>query len=267
MSSVIGLTKIGDVHVTLGNVGGTIRRLASLERDQPEMSEKIKVKCHACGTVEFEVHRLAESWCACDACCENWDKEEVMSKIRDYWADFCPELFRETDPKHPQFPVGIWKSLKSSWDAQTSLLLFGPTGSAKTRTAMLLLQLALIKGKTIAACWPEELTEWAKGRDRLSKLHQLGKVDVLLLDDALLTGAADERVGSFLKDLIDYSQRHGNTVLLTTQVGGQGYAEASEKWGNSTRADRERIEALLRRIRQFAKVVPFMEPKPSDQSF
>lgn len=89
MSSVIGLTKIGDVHVTLGNVGGTIRRLASLERDQPEMSEKIKVKCHACGTAEFEVHRLAESWCACDACCENWDKEEVMSKIRDYWADFC----------------------------------------------------------------------------------------------------------------------------------------------------------------------------------
>lgn len=231
------------------------------------LKEEIEVTCRVCEREKFRAVRFLAGKMACHSCCDAHELEDLKNQCRVAWEKIAPSMFRETDVKHPDFPKGIWKELKASWDLNESLVLYGPTGAAKTRVGMLLLQLAMFKGKTVDVIWPEELVEFAKGRDRLKKIHSLGSNNVLLLDDALLTGAADERVASFCKDIIDFSQRHGNAIIITTQVGGEAYKQASDKWENATKADRERIEALLRRIRQVGRVIPFVQPDKDEESF
>lgn len=256
--------------IVLDEFGGmSPRQIRSIPTDKNWviMQEEIDVTCRVCEREKFRAVRLLAGKMKCPSCCDAHELEALKNQCRVAWERLAPRMFRETDVKHPDFPKGIWKELKASWDLNESLVLYGPTGAAKTRVAMLLLQWAMFRGKTVDVIWPEELVDYAKGRDRLNKIKSHGSSNVLLLDDALLTGAADERVASFVKDIIDFSQRNGNSIIITTQVGGEAYKEAGDKWENATKADRERIEALLRRIRQVGRVIPFAQPDKDEESF
>tara|TARA_R110002110_G_scaffold74463_5_gene196991 strand:+ start:4099 stop:4815 length:717 start_codon:yes stop_codon:yes gene_type:complete len=218
--------------------------------------EIIEVTCWKCEKATYQSSRLLAGSTACHACCDQHELEEKTRQCRDLWEKICPPLFRDTDIKRDDFPLAILKELQARSDGE-SLLLFGPTGSAKTRVAMELLKRAIWHGKSANTLWPEELTEYAKGRERLPMLHRYSGLHLLLLDDALLTGAADERVASFLKDLIDMSQRQGNSIIITSQVGGADYMQQAKKFNNLTAADSERIAALMRRIRERCRTVTF----------
>jgi DNA replication protein DnaC len=87
-------------------------------------------------------------------------------------------------------------------------------------------------------------------------VQRWGKYDVLLLDDPL-QGASDARVTDALKDLIAYRQDWKRPNIITSQIGGDDYKEQSAKFGKETKADKEVIEALLRRMRETCRVVPF----------
>lgn len=247
--------------------GFSIDQIANMERDHPDFAQEIGIRCQHCDKNWFMGHLFLADKMGCVPCCEKWEADIIMHQQKALWESNCPKELRDTDINHEKFPLAIYRSLKG-YDGTKSLLLYGPSGEGKTRTATLLLKKALLKGKSIGFLWPEELTSYAKSNfDRLKQIHALSKYDVLLMDDALLTGAQDERVASFLKDLIDVRQRHQRHTIITSQIGQTDYKEQADKFKNMTAADKERVAALLRRIEEGFETVAFITPKATEGSF
>lgn len=277
--------------LTMANVGlgadlgdGTISLLSAIHRGQsPEAVEMIEIECHGrprlnnsgekltgripCPTKDrFKVMRIFSTSTACDGCREAYLEDTRIASCRSFWEAACPADLRATDPNYPgdaakgipPFPTALYQNLRSTWKFDESLFLFGPSGSAKTKTGALLMKRALLAGKDIGFLWPEELKDAAQSRfDRLKLLRGFAARDVLMLDDALMTGAQDEKITDFLRDLIDLLIRNGNHFIITSQVGEADYSEAADKFGKATSADKERIAAIFRRIREKCRVVPF----------
>jgi|GEM_PF-3587586 len=244
----------------INEVGGlNMFHLAELHRnpDHP-MNEVIDGECsQGCGT-KLRMSRFWMPKTACDECRAKAIEDAMNDECRKEWERVCPKQLRDTDSNHPGFPKHIYRE-NIGYDGNSSLFLFGPTGSGKSRCGSLLMKRALMKRKTVNFLWPEELKAYAKSNnERLKFIREYGSTNVLLMDDALLTGAQDERIADFLKDLIDFMQRHGNQMIITSQIGGEDYEEQANKFGNITKTDRERIDALMRRIRESFKVIPFV---------
>lgn len=249
----------------VGEIG--IHDLAWLHRNPDAAArEVIDCACSHCGA-PLKAMRLFSQLTGCDECREKYLEEERMNACKSRWEEACPRDLRATDPKFPgdparnipAFPAAIYKDLRATWTFNESLFLYGPSGSAKTRTAALLLKRALLAGKDIGFLWPEELKDAAQSRDRLKHLRSYAARDILLMDDAMLTGAQDEKVSSFVKELIDMLMREQHHFIITSQIGGEDYNEQADKFGNLTKADKERIAALWRRIKEKCRVVPFVQ--------
>jgi len=215
----------------------------------------IPCACSVCGSA-LTAMRLFSELTACDECRAKAVEDERMNACKTFWEAACPADIRATDTKHTGFPLTVFKSLLP-YTGTESLFLYGPSGSGKTRVGAMLLKRALLAGKDIGFIWPEELKDAAQSRDRLKLLRSYAARDVLMMDDAVLTGAQDEKISSFLKDLIDMLMRGQHQFIITSQIGGDDYEEQADKFGNLTKADRERIAALWRRIREKCRVVPF----------
>lgn len=254
----------------IGNL--TISQLAYLHR-HPEhpLCQLIDHDCHGrpnpadpdnripCPTKErFKCMAYFAELTVCDDCRNAALHDMHIAKAKGYWESICPSSYRDTDKKHAQFPTGIFSTM-SDYKGQESLFLYGPSGSGKTRCAMLLLKRCLLANQHVGCLWPEELKHAAHSfNDRLRYLRQYARYDLLLLDDALLTGAQDEKMASFLVDLIDMLMRSKHRFIITSQIGGDDYTDQAKKSDRTTKVDMDRIDALLRRIRQSCKVVPFV---------
>lgn len=252
------------VEPLLGGI--SIAGLACLHGTNHEAMAEVEFECsQGCGT-KLKGPRFFSPLTACDACREKADKQDKWDKAKLYWESICPENLRSTDKEHAGFPKAIYDDLKQ-YIGQESLLLFGPTGRGKTRVGALLLKRCLVKRNAhVAFMWPEELKSVKDSRDRLAMVHKWGRYDLLMLDDPLSAGAADERIVDFLKDLLDYRMREGRHQIITSQVGSSDLKEAAGKFGNLTRADKERLEAIIRRISETCRTVSFgsAQPVPSD---
>lgn len=257
------MTRAEDLHFS--NIrtddfhGFSIAEIATLPEKHPHLVQEIGVRCQHCNTNWYMSTVFMAPFTGCDDCREKAIEEDMLQKCRKYWEEICPRELRETSIKHEDFPLGVYRQHKG-YDGNKSLFLYGPSGEGKTRTGAMLIKRALLKGKTVQFLWPEELKSFAKSQhDRLRYIHQYGSYDVLMMDDALLTGAQDERIADFLKDLIDFMQRHQKHMIITSQIGGDDYMEQANKFDNLTKTDLERIQALLRRIRERFEVIPFVE--------
>lgn len=267
-----GVVGIGDLSIDLFGKDFpslAISQIGTLDTSVPELKEPVTVTCHKCGKATFTIPRFMVPFTACEACCAEWEKNERNELCRKHWERICPVDLRTTDTKHPDFPAAIYKENRS-YTGTESLFLFGPTRKGKTRVGMLLLKRALLAGKSVGIMWPEDLKSKAKSfNDRLRFLHEYAAYDVLLMDDCMLTGAQDEKIADFLKDLVDLMQRHGRHMIITSQIGGAEYMQQAEKWlrpgDKLSTADSDRIDALWSRIRERFRVVPFVqstEPAP-----
>lgn len=234
----------------------TVGQLAHVHRTPNHPAkEMIAGQCSVC-SCEIEVMRLFQSLTACDACRAKAEKDEALKRAEKHWKSICPPAFRTTDKKHEGFPLDIFKTL-DDWKGGESLFLYGESGRGKTRAAMLLLKRAMLRGHHVGVLWPEQLKAVKFARDNLDNMNRLATYDVLLLDDALLTGAANDSVAEFLKDLVDLLIRQEKRFIITSQVGGDDYKEQAKKYGNATEADLKRVDALMRRIREKCRVIPF----------
>jgi DNA replication protein DnaC len=252
-------------HVANASLGDTVGRLSMAElaylHNHPEHEARklVKTACsQGCGET-FEAMALFAGITCCDACRAKADKADAMERAKKHWESICPPAFRDTDRAHPDFPKAQWDDLKG-WNGDESLFLFGDSRAGKTRLAMLLLKRAMLRNQFVGVLWPEQLKAMKWSRETLEKIQHYGRYDVLLLDDALLTGAADESTASFLKDLLDYMMRYKKHVIVTSQIGGAEYEEHSDKFGNATKADKKRAEALVARLRESCRVIPFVKP-------
>ncbi len=248
---------------------GSIDPLFSLAtfKDDKSAFEPIAGACSKCQT-PLMVPRLFAAACACDPCRAAAIKTEQEAKHAEFWAQehLCPRdsLFQETSPTHPDFPKAQFEMTKG-YSGTESLLFFGVTGKGKTRLAMMLLRRCLFEHNLfVGILWPEDLKTAKGNRDRRQAVSWWGRHQVLLMDDSLMTGAQDENTADFLRDLLDYRMRHKRHQIITSQIGGQSYKEQMRKWesagrGSVTTADEQRVEALLRRINQLCRVIPFLD--------
>lgn len=250
--------------VGVEEVGGmSMRQLAYLHQNPKHpLNDLVEVECsQQCGVI-IKAHRLFAALTACEACCAKKEKEDQLAKAKTYWESICPPSFTDTNKSHAGFPKAQYEATKS-YAGEESLLFFGPTGTGKSRLAMWLLKRCLARHhKHVGVLWPEQLKSVKTSHERLELVQKWGRYDLLLMDDSLLTGAQDERITDFLKDLLDYRMRYNRHQIITSQIGGEEYKAQADKFENITAADLKRVDALLRRLREVCRVVSFAEPKP-----
>lgn len=245
-----------------------IREFA-LMKDFAEAHEIVDSVCSRCGE-PLQCSRLTAGSVACDVCRQNAIDESQAERHEKYWSQehICPpgSPYRSTDPKHAGFPKVQYEATKN-YAGEESFLFFGPTGAGKSRLAVHLGKRCLFKfSRFVGILWPEDLKQACRSYERGDEIKRWGKFDVLVMDDSLLTGAQDEKMADFLKDLLDYRLRHGRHQIITSQIGGSDYEEQLSKYAKArgldvTTADKRRVDALLRRIRETCRLVPFAETK------
>lgn len=210
----------------------------------------------------ISVSRFFAPLTVCDACRAKADKAEKLDRAKTYWEALCPPAYRETDKTHPGFPKAQYEATRQ-YHGGESLFLAGPSGKGKTRLAVLLLKRCLVQfNQHVGILWPEQLKAVKNTREILQWVQQWGRYDLLLIDDGLLTAASDGRCTEAFKDLLDYRQRYNRHSIVTSQIVGEDAEEQSKKFGKDTKADRELLAALLRRLRETFRVVPFADVVP-----
>lgn len=226
--------------------------------------EMLPACCPHCGTETTIARVVAEvapgSW-ACDACRSKAEKEDRHNRARKVWEKTCPPLYRETDPNHPDFPKAALDDLLKC-DLSQSLFLYGPTGAGKTRLAMRLLRHHIIKGQAVSVIWPHQLRTLQQGYDN-SRFEEAENVDVLLLDDALLTACRESRLVDTVKMLVDARMMKMKRTIITSQIGTEDDLKDGKEFGEAKSADLERIRALLRRLREKFRITPLVKADTS----
>lgn len=255
--------------VALGEIS-PISDLASLKDHAPAW-EMVDSACSRCGE-PLQCFRCIAGSCACDSCRAKVLEGEQQDKHEKYWSQehLCPpsSTFRDTDATHAGFPKSQYEVTKN-YAGEESFFFFGPTGTGKSRLGVHLLKRCLFKfNRFVGILWPEDLKQAKNAYERRDEIQRWGRFDVLLLDDALITGAQDEKMTDFLKDLVDYRMRHSRHMILTSQVGGDDYEEQLNKYAKArgidvTAADKRRVDALLRRLREVCRVVSFAAAVPT----
>jgi len=249
--------------------GMNILQLAHLARhpEHPAL-EIVDGECsQSCGT-PIRASRLFMGLTACDACRAKAEEDEAMKRAKTHWEAICPPAFRDTNKLHADFPKAQLEQL-SDWTGQQSLFFYGDTRAGKTRLAMLMLKRAMLKNHFVGVIWPEELDDASKGFEgKLSKLHEWARYDVLLLDDALLTCAGDEKTSTMLKNLLDLLIRQKKRFIITSQIGGDDWKEQAKQYVKKgervTETSIARIDAAMGRIREECRVIPFVKPVAAD---
>lgn len=231
--------------------------------DHPAMN-RVSFRCsQGCGTW-IEGTYFFSTITACDPCRAKAEQADKWEKAKTYWEAICPPAFRETDKTHAGFPLTQYNATKE-WQGGQSLFFCGPSGKGKTRLAMLLLKRCLVRfNHHVGVMWPEQLKAVRGEREVLNWIARWGKYDVLLMDDSLIAAASDGRCSEAFKDLLDYRMRYKRVNIVTSQIVGDDVKEQLAKFGKDTKADREMVEALLRRLRESCRVVSFAEATPKN---
>lgn len=219
-----------------------------------DLESVVDANCNQCQTPIGKVLKTFASAVCCKSCVEQYEHDRRISEIKEWWKNFCPKLYAETDVKHEDF-ARIWPIVKAHTNYKQNLILCGASGKCKSRAMMHRLKLALIKGHSIDVLWADKLDEAIESR-KMSKLRdRLVEPSILGIDDFLTSGSALETVTKFLKGIIDIRLRDGKTTILTTNLGARDIETDSQKFNNATKADRERVQALIRRLRGEFKTV------------
>lgn len=257
-----GILRIAHCNVEPVLGGVSIVSLGELfsQRDHPAMN-RVSFQCsRGCGEW-LEGPYFFSPITACDACREKADQADKLERAKLYWESICPQSFRETDRNHADFPKAQYEALRE-WLGGESLFFYGPSGKGKSRLAMLLLKRCLVRlGLHVGVMWPEQLKAARSARDIVEWVTKWGRYDLLLMDDALLAAASGAQCAEAFKDLLDYRLRYKRHNIVTSQIGEGDTAEQLGKFGKDTKADREIVTALWRRLRETCRVVSFAEPK------
>lgn len=231
----------------------------------PYSQEVIDAKCNHCETV-LQCRRIVAPFVACDVCIQKHADETMIERHRKYWESICPKRFLETDTKRPDFPLAIFNAEKKrlAENPSQSFFLFGPTGSCKTRVAMLLLKQNLHWwNKRVGVLWPEKVRMMSQGFET-TVFDNYAAFDVLVMDDVLLTACRESKLVDSVKQLIDVRMRENRPFIITSQIGTEEDLTEAKEFGDAKNADQERIKALLRRLREECRVVSFATAKPKE---
>lgn len=144
-------------------------------------------------------------------------------------------------------------------ESRYGLILFGPSGTGKTRTAYLAARLAMdLYGDKLAVVTGKQL------RDRATKLGRTGDFsewardlveshDVLVLEDIGHGSASDSYLSGVL-ELIEEATANRAFLVVTSQFAGR---QLIGHWGRSAPDSQPTAEAIVRRLGEFCHPVNF----------
>lgn len=190
-------------------------------------------------------------------------KADVLAR---QWADedegICPRVFRDTvlDRLRPVWGAFVLDKV-TNWDRKNSqgFVFRAESGKGKTRLMLELFKALHFEGKSVKVLWPEDLQDLAVRAAREGEMgktiRQLTAPFALGIDDGFLAGATDERTQRFLWALADARYRQCRPLFVTTQVTGNEYKQAANRFADMTPATLKRIDALFRRITATSKLV------------
>lgn len=186
----------------------------------------------------------------CPACHHNVDFNSHTVATCRYlsWRSICPPLYQDTDPaKLPEAGRSVL-----GWTGPRGLLLGGPAGRGKTRTAYLVLKAQHMAGLRVAAfdCveFGHQCAERFAAGDGEAWVRRLARLDVVLLDD-VDKPRFTERVESELFGLVEKRAANRLPIIATTQTSPK---ELAGKFGSAARG-----AGLARRLVDFCETVAF----------
>lgn len=209
----------------------------------------VEATCTKCGKPVGEVCRFAASAIQCDECYAESAKKLNLKSMKDWWRHFCPEQFRATDLKHEDFNKSAWGRVVEV-ELDRNLILVGASGTCKTRIMMERLKRCFLHGRKPSVLWADVLDEAIQSRQTGKALESHSEAPVLGIDDLFTAGSAFEAYTKLVKSLIDRRLRQNRVTIITTNLKARDIRSDSEKFANATRGDRERIEAIIRRLRE-----------------
>ena len=197
--------------------------------------------------------KMAGDSLCCDACCAEWDKRERIRRCKDIWDRWLAdnaERYAHFSTDHEDFNVEAWQVLKKQ-PITRNVILFGPTGTGKTFIMLTQFKRALWAGKgPLKVLWADQLKKLTRERYNSREIQAYEQAGVLGIEELFGEDSAREAYTSFVRNLIDIRLRLRRPTIITTQLQSKDLAGEGNKWDNETVGDRERRNAILRRINE-----------------
>ncbi len=225
-------------------------------------TKTMKTKCQKCGN-EFETEamvifdRETPLKRTCGDCAASAfesiaaeSRAAEKAKLDASWHVLCPRLYLNTDIERLTAPY-VADVLRWKFNPK-GLMLHGPTGKAKTRTAYLLLKRLHYEGHSIAAFHSSEFAHQCARSfgDQTGEAwaERIVKADILFLDD-LGKFRLTERVESELFGIVESRTAWERPIIITTNfVGGALESKMTE----------DRGVPMVRRLREFCTPIAFI---------
>lgn len=196
----------------------------------------------------------------CESCCETRERllataeqQREREKLDKRWAEICPPLYRETDPRHPGILPAFFTAAADWHPGDKGLGFMGNSGGGKTRLLFWCLRRAFEAGLRVEAVSHHRFTmlvmhafgNSSSSDESWNKLERILSCDVLLLDD-LGKAPSTERCDAELENLIETRGSNLRPILWSANGHGQWLID---------RFGPDRGAPIVRRLAEFSTVV------------
>lgn len=179
------------------------------------------------------------------------EQARVRVLVRD-WAAICPLDFRNTKRHLLPSPTTFDKVMGWQFGSK-GLLLWGPSGKGKSRSAWEVLKREHLARRTVGAIGYKFGMEYShkmsiSSTEAFNWIEELLKVDVLLLDDVMKVRLENSGAETALFAIISDRTERQAPMIITTQDTGESL---------EGRMSSDRGKAMIRRLREFCEPIRF----------
>jgi DNA replication protein DnaC len=180
---------------------------------------------------------------------------EMRAERQQRYADLCPKIYRDTDVE--RLPDRAKASEILAWQyGPRGFVAGGPTAQGKSRATWMRLRRAIVEeGVTVEAFTDGSLAlaiaeAYGESSDAARALrNRLCTAGILFIDD-FGKSKMTERVASELFTVIEHRTSNELPILITTNL-------TTKTTAKVFRDDLERLEPMLRRLREFCRGINF----------
>lgn len=232
--------------------------------------ESVVRMCPGCGASipMTQGHAKVFSKTYCDPCVEKHIRDTKVKDMKKYWEKICPADYRDTDLKSEEFNHDAWNLVKEH-PLDTNFVFLGESGQCKTRIACERIKRGILSDKTARIVFPDEIEDLSPMMRKIF-MDDIGKPQILLLDDFLSVAGGSDQMQKFVFNVINKRAREKKTTIITTQITYEEWKNETEKFRNQTKAESERILAVIRRLDEKYVAINFDNPseeKEEQRSF
>jgi DNA replication protein DnaC len=210
----------------------------------------MKLICEGCG-MEFETGNREAYCAACQLAHAKQRAAGIESKRLADWKKLCPAVFKITDPAKLPNQAAYRQAMAWTYGPE-GLLLHGPTGTGKTKTAWQILRREFFAGHYPAILNSSAALQYAglfavNSKDAELWVKRLCKKPILLLDDTFKVKLT-EAFEAALFSIVDRRSENLLPIIAATNDTGTSLGE---------RMSADRAEPFIRRLREMCRAIAF----------